>query len=200
MRTAELDPFRDVLPEAIPVLDDFHVEKPGSAMVDEVRRRVQQETLGHRAARKTRFTGSAIPAGRRGTPQRQTSARLDALLSAGGPGPRGHPRLAVLPDASQHLPGPPPQFVAEVVSSFRSCPITEVARIGRTLRSGGTRFRPPSTPTAPSSGLPKRSTTSLKPPAESPAASATSVTTGSNAYLAPAAISLIRAKRANRVE
>jgi transposase len=51
IRTAALDPFcgyanaiRDELPEAITVLDAFHVVKLGSAMVDEVRRRVQQDT------------------------------------------------------------------------------------------------------------------------------------------------------------
>jgi transposase len=55
IKTAALDPFRgyanairDELPEAITVLDAFHVVKLGSAMVDEVRRRVQQDTLGHR--------------------------------------------------------------------------------------------------------------------------------------------------------
>ena len=55
IKTAALDPFRgyanairDELPEAITVLDAFHVVKLGSAMVDEVRRRVQQETRGHR--------------------------------------------------------------------------------------------------------------------------------------------------------
>ncbi|MEW1856874.1 transposase [Pseudarthrobacter oxydans] len=55
IKTAALDPFRgyagairDELPEAITVLDAFDVVKLGSAMVDEVRRRVQQDTLQHR--------------------------------------------------------------------------------------------------------------------------------------------------------
>jgi transposase len=55
IKTAALDPFRgyakairDGLPEAITVLDAFHVVKLGSAMVDGVRRRIQQDTLGHR--------------------------------------------------------------------------------------------------------------------------------------------------------
>ncbi|MGK3649163.1 ISL3 family transposase [Pseudarthrobacter enclensis] len=53
IKTAALAPFRgyanairDERPEAITVLDAFHVVKVGSAMVDEVRRRVQQDTLG----------------------------------------------------------------------------------------------------------------------------------------------------------
>jgi transposase len=48
-----LDPFRgyanaihDRLPDAVAVLDAFHVVRLGSQMVDEVRRRVQLDTLG----------------------------------------------------------------------------------------------------------------------------------------------------------
>jgi transposase len=55
IKTAALDPFRgyanairDERPDAIRVLDAFPVVKLGSAMVGEVRRRVQQDTLGHR--------------------------------------------------------------------------------------------------------------------------------------------------------
>jgi transposase len=52
---AALDPFRGYatalrtsLPHAIRVLDAFHVTRLGFAAVDDVRRRVQQEDLGHR--------------------------------------------------------------------------------------------------------------------------------------------------------
>lgn len=52
---AALDPFRgyanairDELPDAVAVLDAFHVVKLGSTALDEVRRRVQQETLKRR--------------------------------------------------------------------------------------------------------------------------------------------------------
>src|SRR5215213_3812387 len=52
---AALDPFRgyanairDELPEAVAVLDAFHVVRLGTQVVDEIRRRVQQDTLGHR--------------------------------------------------------------------------------------------------------------------------------------------------------
>ena len=55
MATASLDPFRGYatalttqLPDAIRVLDPFHVVKLGLDCVDQVRRRVQQNTLGHR--------------------------------------------------------------------------------------------------------------------------------------------------------
>lgn len=52
---AALDPFRGYasalrtgLPHAVRVLDAFHVTRLGFAAVDDVRRRVQQETFGHR--------------------------------------------------------------------------------------------------------------------------------------------------------
>jgi len=55
---AALDPFRGYatalttsLPGAVRVLDAFHVTRLGFAVVDDVRRRVQQETLGHRGRR-----------------------------------------------------------------------------------------------------------------------------------------------------
>lgn len=52
---ATLDPFRgyknaldDELEDATAVLDAFHIVKLGTDAVDDVRRRVQQQTLGHR--------------------------------------------------------------------------------------------------------------------------------------------------------
>ena len=55
VKVAALDPFQgyktaidDQLEDAVAVLDAFHIVKLGTAAVDECRRRVQQETLGHR--------------------------------------------------------------------------------------------------------------------------------------------------------
>jgi transposase len=55
---AALDPFRGYgsalssgLPNAVRVLDAFHVVRLGLAAVDDVRRRVQQQTCGHRGRR-----------------------------------------------------------------------------------------------------------------------------------------------------
>ena len=64
---AALDPFRGYatalrtsLPHATRVLDAFHVTRLGFAAVDDVRRRVQQDsTSATAAARTTRCTGSA---------------------------------------------------------------------------------------------------------------------------------------------
>ncbi len=58
IRTAALDPYggyatalRTDLPDAVRVLDAFHVTRLGFAAVNDVRRRVQQETTGHRGRR-----------------------------------------------------------------------------------------------------------------------------------------------------
>jgi len=58
LRVAALDPFRGYatasctsLPSATRVLDAFHVVRRGLDALDEVRRRVQQDTLGHRGHR-----------------------------------------------------------------------------------------------------------------------------------------------------
>ena len=58
VQVATLDPFRgyknaidDQLADATAVLDAFHVVKLATQAVDEVRRRVQQDTLGHRGKR-----------------------------------------------------------------------------------------------------------------------------------------------------
>jgi transposase len=66
IEVAALDPFRGYgaalsagLPNAVRVLDPFHVVRLGLAAVDDVRRRVQQETYGHRGRRGDPTTGSA---------------------------------------------------------------------------------------------------------------------------------------------
>ncbi len=58
IKVAALDPFRGYatalsssLPDATRVLDAFHVTRLGFAAVDDVRRRVQQDSLGHRGRR-----------------------------------------------------------------------------------------------------------------------------------------------------
>lgn len=58
IKVAVLDPFRGYktaldarLPDATVVLDAFHVTRLGLTALDEVRRRVQQQTLGHRGLR-----------------------------------------------------------------------------------------------------------------------------------------------------
>jgi hypothetical protein len=64
--TVALDPWREyasalvtLLGHATVVVDHFHAIRLANAVVDQVRRRVQQATLGHRATSRTRCTASA---------------------------------------------------------------------------------------------------------------------------------------------
>jgi len=115
---AALDPFRgyanairDELPDAIAVLDAFHVVKLGTQVVDEVRRREQQSTLhrrGHRDDPLYRIRG-LLRHGREPLTASQ-HARLEAGLQAGDPS--WEVSLALLPAAPFRLhrsrsgPGP----------------------------------------------------------------------------------------------
>jgi hypothetical protein len=88
---AALDPYRGYatalrtsLPHAVRVLDAFHVVRVGPDALDQVRRRVQQDTLGHRghaADPPVRDPPVAAPWLR--TPQRPFRARMLAGLAAG---------------------------------------------------------------------------------------------------------------------
>ncbi len=145
IKTAALDPFRgyanairDELPEAITVLDAFHVVKLGSAMVDEVRRRVQQDTLGHRGRKGDPLYGirRTLQCGAEHLTDKQI-ARLDTKLTAGDP---GH-EVTLAWQCYQQLrsiyhvgPEKGRALVAEVLTAFPTCPIPEIARLGRTLR------------------------------------------------------------------
>jgi transposase len=93
IKTAALDPFRgyanairDERPEAITVLDAFHVVKLGCATVDEARRRVQQDPLGHWGRKADPLYGirRTLQIGVEHLTNKQ-AARLDAKLTAGDP-------------------------------------------------------------------------------------------------------------------
>ena len=143
---AALDPFRgyanairDGLPDAVAVLDAFHVVRLGTQVVDEVRRRVQQDTLGPpRPQRRPALQDPRAAPPRRGTPHR-TPAGQDQPL----------PRRR-RPDAEVNLawqcyqqlrsiyhaaPAKGREIAIKVLDSFPTCPIPEVARLGRTLRA-----------------------------------------------------------------
>jgi transposase len=86
-----LDPFRGYgaalsagLPRAVRVLDAFHVVRLGFAAVDDVRRRVQQHTCGHRGRREDPLYGIRRVL-RRGAEHLSTHAwaRLLAGIEAG---------------------------------------------------------------------------------------------------------------------
>jgi transposase len=146
IETAALDPFRgyanairDGLPDAVAVLDAFHVVRLGTQVVDEVRRRVQQATLGHRGHKDDplyKIRGLLRHGAEHLTEKQQ--ARLTRCLDAGDP----TGEVDVAWQCYQQLrsiyhagPAAGRDIAEKVITSFPSCPIPEVARLGRTLRA-----------------------------------------------------------------
>jgi transposase len=145
IRIAALDPFRgylnalrEQLPDAAHVLDAFHVTALGMKVVDEVRRRVQQDTLGQRGhkgdplyqirrilrRRADRLTPAAL-------------ARLDTGLALGDPD--GEVTVAwwaaqqlCLAYATTNLTAARVHADA-LIDDLLDCPVPEIARLGRTL-------------------------------------------------------------------
>ncbi len=147
VKHAALDPFRgyanalrDGLGDAVAVLDAFHVVKLGTQVMDEVRRRVQQQTLhrrGHKDDPLYKVRG-LLRHGAEHLSDRQIS-KLDACLDAGDPGHevtvawQCYQQLRSIYHAASPASG---RAIAEkVIDSFHTCPIPEVARLGRTLRA-----------------------------------------------------------------
>ena len=146
VEVATLDPFRgyknaidDKLADATAVLDAFHVVALAGHAVDEVRRRVQQETLGHRGRSGDPLYGIRNVlrcAVERLTDKQQ--ARLDAAIAAD----ERHDAVHVAWQCAQRVraayahpdPAAGRQLAEQVVDGFPSCPIPEIARLGRTLR------------------------------------------------------------------
>ena len=146
IRWATLDlsgPYRKVfdtmLPGAIQVADPFHVVKLANTKVDETRRRVQNETMGHRGRKDDplyRIRRLLTKADERLTDQGRT--KLVGLLTAGDP--RGEVRMAwhakeVVRQIYTHTD---PKLAVEHVERIGrdlqddSCP-PEVQSMGRTI-------------------------------------------------------------------
>jgi transposase len=146
VQIATLDPFHgyknaidDQLEDARAVLDAFHVVKLSTQVVDEVRRRVQQDTRGHRGHRDDPLyrIRNILRAGAEHLTDRQ-KARLVTAWAAD----ERHLEVEVAWSCAQqvrsayhqdnHADG---RAIAEkILASFTSCPIPEVARLGRTLK------------------------------------------------------------------
>jgi transposase len=145
--TASLDPFRGYataltshLPDAVRVLDPFHVVRLALAAVDDVRRRVQHTQTGHRGR-----TGDPLYGIRRVLRRRadhlstKARARLETGLIAGDPD--GETTIAwtvaqQVMDLYQHdEPGQARAVATELIAALRECPIDELARLGRTLHA-----------------------------------------------------------------
>lgn len=143
---AALDPFHgyknaidDQLEDAVAVLDAFHVVKLGTQAVDEVRRRVQQDTTGHRGRKGDPLYGirTILRCGAEKLTDKQ-KARLEQAITAD---PR-HEEVYIAWQAAQRLRQAyhaenlaAGRAIAEkVLASFPSCPIPEIKRLGKTLR------------------------------------------------------------------
>jgi transposase len=143
---AALDPFRgcanairDGLPGAVAVLDAFHVVRLGTQVVDEVRRRVQHDTLGRRGHKQDplyKIRGLLRHGVEHLTDKQQ--AKISACLDAGDPTDevnltwQCYQQLRSIYHAA---PAKGREIAIKVLDSFHTCPIPEVARLGRTLRA-----------------------------------------------------------------
>jgi transposase len=151
IRTATLDPFRgysnairDELEDATAVLDAFHVVRLGLTAMEETRRRVQQKQLGHRGRKHDPLyrIRNALRVGADKLTARQIS-RIEAGLQAGDP----DFEVTVAWRCYQQLRSAFTTSLADgkkialaVLDSFHTCPIAEIARLGRTLRAWRDQF------------------------------------------------------------
>ncbi len=161
---AALDPFRgyanairDELPDAVAVLDAFHVVKLGTKVVDEVRRRVQQDTLGRRGHKDDplyRIRGCCAAAA--STCPTSRSRNSNACLVAGDPGWE----VTLAWHAYQQL---------------RSIYQADSPAEGRRRRRAGHRLvpRPARSPRSPASAAPSSSGSSTSWPGSTPTGSPT---------------------------
>ena len=146
IQIATLDPFQgyknaidDQLQDATSVLDAFHIVKLAGDALDEVRRRVQQDTTGHR--------------GRKGDPLYQIRLLLRASRDRLTKRQKERLREAFVADEAhisvevaylltqqvrevfhQDTPAQGQRLAVRLIESLPACPIPEIARLGRTLR------------------------------------------------------------------
>jgi transposase len=145
--TAALDPYRgyatalaDQLPNAERVLDPFHVCKLGLDALDEVRRRVQQDTLARRGHRDDPLYRARRLARRRyDRLSARGRARLRARLADGDPNGEVAAAWTVAQDlmaayATDDVDQGHRRAERVIVAAL-SCPVPEIARLGRTLRA-----------------------------------------------------------------
>ena len=146
IQIATLDPFQgyknaidEQLQDATSVLDAFHIVKLAGDALDEVRRRVQQDTTGHRGR-----TGDPLyqirlllRASRHNLTPRQQE-RLRAAFTAD----EAHISVEVAYHCAQQVrevfhqatPAQGRRLAARLIERLPTCPIPEIARLGRTLR------------------------------------------------------------------
>jgi transposase len=145
--TAALDPFRgyatalgDQLPAATRVLDPFHVCKLALTALDDVRRRVQHDTLNRRGHKQDPLYRARRLLRRRADRLGDRAwARFEARLTDGDPNGEVTAAWSIAQDlmaayAAQDTATGRAR-VEQVIDHALSCPVPEVARLGRTLRA-----------------------------------------------------------------
>jgi len=152
VKVATLDPFHgyknaidDHLDDAIAVLDAFHIVKLGGQAVDGVRRRVQQAIHGHRGRRDDPLYGirNLLRCAEERLTDRQHT-RLEKAIDAD----ERHVEVIVAWRCAQQLrqvyhqrdPAAGRRLAEQILASFPTCPIPEIARLGRTLKRWRTAF------------------------------------------------------------
>lgn len=152
VQVATLNPFHgyknaidDQLADAISVLDAFHVVKLGGQAVDEVRRRVQQAINGQRGRKGDPLYGirNLLRCGQERLTDRQ-QIRLAKAIDAD----ERHLEVFVAWQCAQQLrqvyhqtsSAEGRRLATKIIDSFPSCPIPEIARLGRTLKRWRTAF------------------------------------------------------------
>jgi transposase len=145
VQVATLDPFHgyknaieDQLDQATAVLDAFHVVKLGGQALDEVRRRVQQAIHGHRGRKGDPLYGirNILRLGLEHLSDKQR-ARITAAFAAD----ERHDEVDIAWQAVHQLRAAYTatslrtgrQIALKVIDTLPSCPIPEIARLGRTL-------------------------------------------------------------------
>ena len=146
VQVATLDPFHgyknaisEHLADARAVVDAFHVVKLATACVDDVRRRVQQDTLGHRGRSGDPLYGirTILRAGVENLTDKQ-QARLTSAFEAH----EAHVEVEVAWQVAQDVralfhadtPAKGRAAAQRLLKILPTCPIPEVKRLGKTLK------------------------------------------------------------------
>jgi len=146
VQVATLDPFHgyknaidDELEDAVAVLDAFHVVKLATGVVDDVRRRVQHDIHGHRGRKDDPLfrIRNILRAG-----QENLTDRQQQRLATAWQADERHIAVEVAWQCSQQVRSAYHQptdtagkaIAEKILDTFHTCPIPEVARLGRTLR------------------------------------------------------------------
>jgi transposase len=146
VEVATLDPFHgyknaidDQLEDAVAVLDAFHVVKLGTAAVDEVRRRVQQDIHDHRGRKNDPLYGirTILRCGQDNLTDRQRT-RLQRAIAAD----ERHDEVYIAWQCAQQLraayhtqnAADGRRIAEKILTAFPTCPIPEIKRLGKTLK------------------------------------------------------------------